>query len=110
MTEQNVEITSEMKDRMREIGARYPDFKSALIPSLWIVQNEFGYVPKEAMIEIGQVFKVPPAHVQSVLSFYTMFFDKPVGKHLIQVCRSVSCMLCGSDELIDQIRDYLGYD
>jgi len=88
--------------------SRYPDFHSALIPALWLVQNELGYVPPRAMEELAEIFKIPPGHVESVLSFYTMLHSKPVGKHLLQVCRSVSCMLNGSDELVAEIEKYLG--
>ena len=87
---------------------RYPDFHSALIPALWLIQNELGHVPPSAMEELADIFKIPPAHVESVLSFYTMFHDRPVGKHLVQVCRSISCMLNGSDELLSAIENYLG--
>ena len=92
---------------MQELGNRYPDFKSAIIPALWLVQNEFGHITDESVEEIAKVFNVPPAHVQSIMSFYTMYSNKPVGKHLIQLCRSVSCMLVGSDELLKNIEEYL---
>ncbi|MFH1514582.1 MAG: NADH-quinone oxidoreductase subunit NuoE [bacterium] len=108
MTDEKKQIISDdLKNRMQELGNRYPDFKSAIIPALWLVQNEFGYINDESVEEIARVFNVPPVHVQSVLSFYTMYHNKPVGKHLIQLCRSVSCMLVGSDELQKKIEDYL---
>ena len=87
--------------------SRYPDFHSALIPALWLVQNELVHVPPSAMEELAEMFKIPPGHVESVLSFYTMLHSKQVGKHLIQVCRSISCMLNSSDELISEIEKYL---
>jgi NADH-quinone oxidoreductase subunit E len=109
MTEtQKYIITDKMRTRIRELGNRYPDFQSALIPALWMVQYEHGSISVQAMEEVAKIFGIHPAHVESVLSFYTMFFSKPVGKHLIQVCRSVSCMLRGSDDLLEKIEEYLG--
>ena len=101
-------ITKELETRCRSLMNRYPDFHSALIPALWLVQNEFSHVSTEAMGELADIFKIPPGHVESVLSFYTMLHNRPVGKHLIQVCRSISCMLNGSDELLAEIQNYLG--
>lgn len=101
-------ITPDLESKCRSMMNRYPDFHSALIPALWLIQNELRHIPTEAMEELADIFKIPPGHVQSVLSFYTMFHQKKVGKHLIQVCRSISCMLNGSDKLVSEIENYLG--
>lgn len=105
-SEKNI-VTNEMRTRIRSLGTRFPDFNSALIPALWMIQHEYGHISIKAMEEVAEVFDVHPAHVESVLSFYTMYFDKPVGRHLIQVCRSLSCMLKESDGLLKHIKEYL---
>ena len=90
--------------RAKQIMARYPDERkqSAVIPLLDLAQREAGgWLPRTAMDHVAQVLEMPPIRVYEVGTFYSMFNMKPVGKHLIQVCRTTPCWLRGSDELTE---------
>jgi len=84
-----------------EISDRYPDRKSALLPSLYIAQREFGWLSDEAMESVSKALNVPEAMVRGTASFYSMYRHKPVGRHVIQLCTNVSCMIFGAEKLVD---------
>jgi NADH-quinone oxidoreductase subunit E len=92
----------------REIIARYPRPKSALIPLLHLAQEQDGYITQEAMRHIAELVGVTPAEVYGTASFYEMFKFEPLGKYLINVCGTMSCALLGSDELIHHAEQRLG--
>jgi NADH-quinone oxidoreductase subunit E len=81
--------------------------RSALIPSLHAVQAETGYLTKEAVAEVADLFHLSPNEVWEVASFYTMFYKKPVGKYVVQVCTNISCMLCDSTEILQHLQERL---
>lgn len=81
----------------------YPEGRSALIPALHIAQAEVGYLPLETQTEVAELFGITVNEVNSVVTFYDMFYEQPVGKHLIHFCKNASCMLRGSDELLKQL-------
>ena len=91
-------LSSKAKERIEEIKAKYPDPKSAVMPALYIAQEELGSITQEAVQWVSQVTGISPIHVQEVATFYTMYYKKPVGKYHVQVCRTLSCALCGSKE------------
>ena len=91
-----------------ELQKRYPKPMASLLPVLWRLQEKRGWLDDEAMEEAAAVCEVPKSHVQGVVSFYTMFFDKPMGKYHVQVCTNVSCMLCGGEKLLDEMKTKLG--
>jgi NADH-quinone oxidoreductase subunit E len=78
---------------------RYETTYSAIIPSLFRVQKEKGWVPPEAVPYLSGIMNIPEAHINEVLYFYTMFNKKPVGKFHVQVCTNISCMMNGGREL-----------
>lgn len=91
--------------------ARYPDGKqkSALIPVLHIAQEEFGgWLDVPVMDYVAELLGILPIEVYEVATFYTMFNMKPVGKYVLEVCQTGPCMLNGSDEIIDHIKQKLG--
>jgi NADH-quinone oxidoreductase subunit E len=94
--------------RIREILARYPTRQAALLPVLWVAQETFGWISKESAEEVARVLDLAPSHVDGVLTFYTMYNLRPVGKHLLQVCTSISCHLAGAEDLISHCRKRLG--
>ncbi len=96
-------ITDQTKQAILDLQKKYPQKRSALIPALHIVQNEIGYLPTEVQQEVASLFEIDPNEVNSVVTFYDMFFEVPVGKCLIHVCKNVSCMLRGGDELMADI-------
>jgi NADH-quinone oxidoreductase subunit E len=79
-----------------------------MLPVLWLVQRQQGWVSLEAEEWIGRRLGVEPSHVHGCVTFYTMYKPKPSGRHHIQVCTTVSCMLRGCDELLAHIEKKLG--
>jgi NADH-quinone oxidoreductase subunit E len=92
----------------REIIARYPKPKSALIPLLHLSQEQNGYITQEAMRHIAELVGVTPAEVYGTASFYEMFRFEPTGKYLINVCGTMSCALMGAVELMHHAEEVLG--
>jgi NADH-quinone oxidoreductase subunit E len=93
-------LSEKTKQAILELQKSYPVKRSALIPALHLAQAEKGYLPRETQNEVAELFGIDPNEVNSVVTFYDMFFEKPVGKHILHVCKNVSCMLRGSDELL----------
>jgi len=93
-----------------EIRAKYPDRKSALLPALYIAQREFGWLSNEAMESVAKALNVPEAFVRGTASFYSMFRHKPVGRNLIQLCTNISCMILGSEKLVDFLKAEYGVE
>ena len=87
---------------------RYPKKRSALIPSLQLVQKEAGHISPDSVCEIARIFDLSPNEVNEVVSFYTMFFKNPVGKYVIQVCTNISCLLCNAEEIVAHLSRRLG--
>lgn len=94
----------------RELLTRYPTRQAALLPTLWIAQREFGYLSDATQDYVASLMELPPAHVRAVVSFYTMFHRKPVGRYLLDVCTNLSCRLRGADKIVDCIRRKLNID
>ncbi len=93
---------------IEKAAADFPHRRSALIPALRIVQESRGYVDREAMCDVAAAFALHPMEVEEVATFYTMINTRPVGEHLIQVCRSISCFIMGSNPLIRHLEQKLG--
>lgn len=96
-------LAEDKKQAILELQKIYPEKRSALIPALHIAQGEEGYLPLSIQQEVADLFGIDPAEVHAVVTFYDMFFEEPVGKHVIHVCKNVSCMLRGADELIEHL-------
>jgi NADH-quinone oxidoreductase E subunit len=84
-----------------ELLTRYPTKMAALLPALWIVQEERGWVPPEGMEEVARVLDLTPAYVKGVVTFYTMYNQHPVGKHFVQVCTTTPCNVCGAEDVVN---------
>jgi NADH-quinone oxidoreductase E subunit len=83
---------------------RYPTRQAALLPTLWIAQREFGWLSDATQDYVARLMELPPAHVRAIVSFYTMFHRKPVGRYLLDVCTNLPCRLRGADKIVDCIR------
>jgi NADH-quinone oxidoreductase subunit E len=101
-------FTAENTILAREIIARYPRPKSALIPLLHLAQEQDGYVADDAMEHIAELIGVMPAEVLGTCSFYEMFKREPVGEYLVNVCTNIACMLVGGEELLHHLEGRLG--
>ena len=105
---QPAEFPPEARERIDAILARYPTKQAALLPVLWVAQETWGWVSKEAAEEVARILDLTPAHVDGVLTFYTMYNLRPVGRHLLQVCTSISCHLAGAERLLEHCQTRLG--
>ncbi len=101
-------FSEELARRVEEAASRYPSRMAAVLPALHLVQREFGWVPVEAQAWVAERLGVPEAHVHGCVSFYTLYRQKPVGRHHIQVCRTLSCALRGAGGISDHITKRLG--
>ncbi|MCB0411276.1 MAG: NAD(P)H-dependent oxidoreductase subunit E [Bdellovibrionales bacterium] len=97
------ELSKEGQEFVKKELSRYETKHSAIIPSLYCVQKEKGWVPPEAVTYLSGLMELPEADINEVLMFYTMFNKKPVGKLHVQVCTNVSCAMNGGRELADAI-------
>lgn len=90
--------------------AKYPPErrKAALLPALHLVQDELGWLPEPAMAYVGHLLDIPPVRVREVATFYTMYRLRPVGRHHIGVCNSVSCWAMGAEKVIRSCSEMLG--
>lgn len=100
-------FTAEERQEIERILARYPEPMSATIPLLHLAQGRLGWVSPEVVDEVARVLELPRIHVADVVSFYTMFQRKPVGRHRISVCRTLSCHVLGGREILDYLRTRL---
>lgn len=106
-----VQFSEEKLNKVKEIIARYPEgkHKSALIPVLHLAQESFGgWLSAESMDYVASLLQIEPIEVYEVATFYSMYNLKPVGKYLFEVCHTGPCMLNGSDNIIDYIKETLG--
>ena len=94
-------FTEDQEKEISNILEKYPVKTSALLPLLTLVQRSDQLVSPEAMVAIGEKLDVSPAYVQSVMSFYTMYHTKKVGKYMILFCINISCQLNGCDKLLE---------
>jgi NADH-quinone oxidoreductase subunit E len=104
-------FSQEIIDRIQELSKRYPEGKqkSALIPVLHLIQETGNNsLTIEQMDEVAKQLRITPIEVYEVATFYTMFNLKPVGKYVLEVCQTGPCMLRGSDQIIDHIKNKLG--
>jgi len=97
-------LKEKYKDQITDILRRYPVKRSALLPLLYLAQEEEGYVSEPAMKEIARILLLTPPQVYEVVTFYTMLQLKPIGRFHIQVCKSLMCALVGSDTLLQWLK------
>ncbi len=97
-----------LRERISTIVSKSETKQSALIPVLREIQNEYGYLTDDSMQETAYILGISPASVQNVATFYTMFFRKPVGKHVLWVCRTLSCALKGAEHVEHHLCEKLG--
>lgn len=101
-------FNKENEKKFEALLLRYPERASLSLPSLWMVQYQEGWISEDAMIYIADRLETTPMDIQSIASFYTMFNLKPVGTYHIQVCKTLSCKLCGSEKIRSHLQNKLG--
>ncbi len=102
------DLHAELQPQCAAIIAQYEDSRSALLPLAHLYQDHEGYLSQNAILAIAQQLELTPAVVESTVSFYTLFYRRPVGKYMLQVCRNLSCLINGADEIMAYFRAQLG--
>jgi NADH-quinone oxidoreductase E subunit len=96
-------ISEQAKEKMRAIAARYPKARSAVMPALYIAQQEEGYITQDGLRAVADAIGMTVDDVESVATFYTMYYQQPPGKKVIKVCTSISCYLRQCDALVEHL-------
>lgn len=99
-----MEFSAEKQKELDKLLPRYPNKEAALLPTLRLAQEEFGYVSDDVTTFVASVLEVPVARVKAVASFYTMYNRKPVGRYHVQVCQNLSCSLMGAEHIIEHLQ------
>lgn len=93
--------------RIEELKKHYPTPRAVVLEALWMWQDEHGWVSQEGMKYVGALLGIPVHEVYGIVTFYTMYNTKPVGRHKLEVCTNVSCMLRNSEKIVKRIQDTL---
>lgn len=96
-------FTEENLKKIEELKKRYPTTKALTLPVLWMAQEQFGWISTDVMKYVAGLLNLPYHHIYGVVTFYTMFNTKPVGKYHLQICTNVSCQLLGAERLVDHV-------
>ncbi|MDR6945325.1 NADH-quinone oxidoreductase subunit NuoE family protein [Mucilaginibacter pocheonensis] len=109
-TQVPVDFSPELISKFDDVVSRYPEGKqkSGLLPVLHLVQAEFGWLSVPAMDKVAAYLNILPIEVYEVASFYTMYFLRPQGKYVLEVCRTSGCCLVGAEKIMDHIEQKLG--
>ena len=102
--------TPENEIKFQEYVSRYPKIDSCMLPALWLVQEQEEWISPEAMIYVAEKLGKTPIQVYEVATFYTMFNLKPIGKYHIELCKTLSCRLCGSQKIKNYIKETIGIE
>lgn len=102
------EFSEENEQKFQDLLTKYPKKDSLMLPSLWMIQHQESWISPEAMEYLAKRIDTSPMNVYSVASFYTMFHLKPIGRYNIQICKTLSCMLRGSEDIKKHIENRLG--
>lgn len=103
-----LEFSQETLKQFDEVVSRYPEKKSAVLPVLYMAQKEFGHLSQEAIEYVAKLMDIPAVRLYGIVTFYTMFNMKPVGRHHLQVCRTLPCALLGSERITNYLKKKLG--
>jgi len=105
-----IAFSPEQLAEVRRLQGLYPDKRGALLPVLHMAQDTFGYVSLEVQEYVAGLFDLAPSHVHEVVSFYTLYFQQPRGRHIVAVCHNLSCYLAGSRDILAHVKQRLGID
>ena len=105
-----MEFKPETLAKINALRERYPQRQAALLPVLHLVQKDLGYLSQDTQEAVAAALEIPLAAVSEVVSFYTMFYKKPIGKYHIQVCHNISCAIMGAEKVISHLEDKLGVE
>ena len=101
-------LSPELKKKIAEIIGRYPKKGAAILPVLHCIQKEKGAIAKEEEQWVADLLEIKPIRVREVVTFYTMFHQRPVGRYHIQVCSNLTCSMMGGEKVVDHLQKRLG--
>ena len=104
------QFTEDNLARVNKARSKYPTSLAAVMETLWIAQEQNGYISDEVMEQVAEILQIDKVDVLGVVTFYTMYFQKKMGKYHIQVCTNVSCMLRGAYDIWDEVKAKLGLE
>jgi NADH-quinone oxidoreductase subunit E len=101
-------LSAHILDEIKQLPAKYPQPRSAVMPALDLAQEELGYLTPESMSEVAEALELDPGYVEGVATFYSLFHLEPVGKHRFYVCTNLSCMIRGAYGIVDHVKKSIG--
>lgn len=101
-------MRTELAKEIIKLGERYPTAGATLLPALYLAQKDFGWLSPEALEFVAETLDLPKATVKGVATFYSMYKNKPMGRHMVQLCTNVSCMVFGAEKLVDLLAKKYG--
>jgi NADH-quinone oxidoreductase E subunit len=101
-------FTGEVLAALERKVAEYPTRQALLLPALWMVQEQRGWISEQSIGEVAELLGLTPAYVKGVVTFYTMYHTHPVGRHFIQVCTTSPCGLCGAEDTLRALLEHTG--
>lgn len=103
-------LTQKYAAQIDKVFSKYPDKRSAVMPMLYLAQEEYGWVSPEGIREVAELCDLDPTQVKSIAGFYTMYSEQPKGKYWLQVCTDLACALRGADQFYEALKGTLGVD
>ena len=97
-----------LQAEIEKVAKQYPESRSAVLPALRLAQEEYGWLSREALEQVGEALALTPAYCMSVASFYDMFQLEPVGTHMVEVCTNICCGLVNAQAVLEAFEDELG--
>jgi len=94
-------LAEQYKEEIEAILGKFPEKRSAVLPLMYLAQEAYGYLSREAMIDVADNIGLDPTEVLSLASYYTLFYEEPVGKYVLEICNDLPCALRGADEFVD---------
>lgn len=94
-------IAEKYAKEIEALLARYPSKKSAVLHLMHLAQHEYGYMSEEAIREVAEILDLDPTHVLSLAGFYSLYYERPVGKYVLEICNDLACALRGADEFVE---------
>jgi NADH-quinone oxidoreductase E subunit len=101
-------IAEKYAKEIEGILARFPDKKSAVLPLMHLAQHEYGYMSDDAKREVAAILDLDPTHVLSLSGFYSLYYEEPVGKYVLEICNDLACALRSADEFVEMASRKLG--
>lgn len=103
-------LSPEARQQLEDLAKRYPTREALLLPALWLVQRQHGWISLDAMRYVAELLGVSPVRVYGVVTFYHMYHDRPPGKYNVQVCQTLSCSLMGAEKVLERLCRKLGIE